>query len=332
MKRISKTIHHGIWLLVAMSVGIGAAVLLTNVGKLAYSYADVLSVRQQNKPVTVEGQEEQVVRQQNIEGYYVVGNPHEPKISARSYIVADIVTGDILAQNGRKVEHPIASVTKMMTAVVAKMLAPETTVTQVSQRAIDTEGYRGGLVPGEDISTDDLLYPLLLVSSNDAAEAIAEHFERDHFMKQMNVQSKFIGMQDTYFHDPSGLSQHNIATADDLFTMLQYIYKKHPELLEMTQKKSVKTAGHYWENKNRMKNFQPYFIGGKTGFTNPAKQTGVGVFEVPVSGDSVRTLGIVILGSDSRENDIAKLIQYVQKHIHFGDQESIQVLYEEIEV
>ena len=125
MKRISKTIHHGIWLLVAMSVGIGAAVLLTNVGKLAYSYADVLSVRQQNKPVTVEGQEEQVVRQQNIEGYYVVGNPHEPKISARSYIVADIVTGDILAQNGRKVEHPIASVTKMMTAVVAKMLAPE---------------------------------------------------------------------------------------------------------------------------------------------------------------------------------------------------------------
>ena len=336
MRRISKTIHHGIWLLVAMSVGIGAAVLLVNVGKLAYSYADVLSVRQQNKIADKESTTEETNQLgqdiEEVEQYYVVGTTPPPELSARSYIIADITTGDILAQNGRKVEHPVASVTKMMTAVVSKMLAPDTVMTEVSERAINTEGFRGGLKVGEDISTHDLMYPLLLVSSNDAAEAIAEHFERNHFIKQMNVQSKFIGMKNTYFQDPSGLSQHNTSTADDLFAMLQYIYKHHSELLEITDKESVKAAGHYWENKNRLKNLDPYYIGGKTGYTNAAKHTGVGLFEIPVSGGSTRTLGIVILGTSARENDITKLIQYVQKHIHFGDQESLKELYEEAEV
>jgi D-alanyl-D-alanine carboxypeptidase len=148
----------------------------------------------------------------------------------------------------------------------------------------------------------------------------------------MNAQSKFIGMKNTHFNDPSGLSQHNTATADDLFAMLQYIYKHHSELLDITDKKSVRAAGHYWENKNKLKKFDPYYIGGKTGYTSAAKQTGIGVFEVPVSGGSMRTLGIVILGSGARGNDITKLIQYIQKHIHFGDQESIKTLYEETEL
>lgn len=333
MKKVSQTIHHGVWLLIAMSVGIGAAVLLVNVGKLAYSYADVISVRQQNKAA----EEEPVIKTEtepamDTEQYYVVGTAPFPELSARSYIVADITTGDILAQNGRKVEYPIASVTKMMTAVVAKMLSPETVTTTVSERAINTEGFRGGLRAGEEISIHDLMYPLLLVSSNDAAEAIAEHFDRDHFIKQMNVQSKFIGMKNTYFNDPSGLSQHNTATADDLFAMLQYIYKNHSEILDITDEDGVKASGHYWENKNRLKDLDPYYIGGKTGFTNAARRTGVGVFEVPLSGGTTRALGIVILGSNDRGNDITKLIQYVQKHIHFGDQESLQELYEDLTI
>lgn len=331
MKRISQTIHHGVWLLVAMSVGIGAAVLLTNIGRMAYSYADVIAIRK-NEPVeefvAVDDFEQKILPEQ----YYVVGSPYEPNISARSYIVADIMTGDILAQNGRKVEYPMASITKLMTAVVTKMLAPEPALATVSERAVNTEGFRGGLEAGDELTTDDLLYPLLLVSSNDAAEVLAEHFDRDVFMKQMNVQSKFIGMTDTYFHDPSGLSPHNTANADDLFALLQYIYKQHPEILELTDQESGRADGRYWENKNNMKKLEPYYIGGKTGFTTPAKQTGIGVFEVPVSGDTTRTLGIVILGSTSRENDIAKLIQYVQKHIHYGDQDSIKSLYEEIEL
>jgi len=332
MQKISKTIHHGVWLLVAMAVGLGAAVLLISAGKFAYSYADVLSVRQQNQQDDATLAAETKPRSvQDTEQYYAVGTTPIPNLSARSFIVADITTGDILVQDGRKVEYPIASVTKMMTAVVSKMLAVDSEMVEVSERATNTEGFRGGLSIGEEISTDDLIYPLLLVSSNDAAEAIAEHFERDNFMKQMNVQSKFIGMKDTYFHDPSGLSEYNTSNADDLFAMLQYVYKQHPEILEVTDKKSVTAAGHYWENKNRLKSLDPYYIGGKTGYTDAAKHTGVGVFEVPVSGGSVKTLGIVILGSSTRENDIKKLIQYIQKHIHFGDQESIKSLYEEIE-
>jgi D-alanyl-D-alanine carboxypeptidase len=142
MMKISKTIHHGAWLLIAMSVGIGAAVLLVNAGKLAYSYADVLSVRQQIKldedAKIVEKTDQPI---QDIEQYYTVGTTPFPDLSARSYIVADITTGDILAQNGRKVEHPIASVTKMLTAVVAKMLSPDPEITEVTKSAVATEGF-----------------------------------------------------------------------------------------------------------------------------------------------------------------------------------------------
>lgn len=336
MQKISKTIHLSLWLLIAMSVGIGAAVLLVNIGRLAYSYADVVSIRQYNQnmedsPRLQDNQDGDLVIQ-DVKQYYMVGSAAAPTLSARSYIVADIETGDILASNARKVSYPIASVTKMMTAVVTKMLSPEAETVNISQRAIDTEGFRGGLTAGEELSSRDLLYPLLLVSSNDAAEALAEHFDRNNFMKQMNVQSKFIGMKNTYFDDPSGLSKFNTATADDLFTLLQYVFNRQPEILAVTSKDSVKASGHYWENKNRLKNFDPYFVGGKTGYTDPAKQTGVGIFEIPLSGDETRTLGIVILGSDNRENDVAKIIQYVQKHIHYGDQESIKSLYKEIEV
>ncbi len=328
MKKISQTIHHGFWLLVIIAIGIGLAVLVTNVGKLAYSYTEILSVDQANRTeVSPTEDSSQTETSPTTPQYYMIGSAVPPQVSARAYIVADITTGDILASNGRKVVYPIASVTKLMTAVIVDTLSPEVTVAHVSQRAVDTEGFRGGLDIGDELTTRELLYPLLLVSSNDAAEVLAEHFERDNFMKQMNAQSKFLGMNHTYFDDPSGLSENNTATAEDIFTLLQYVANTHPDILDITNKSSVKIPGFFWENKNRLKEFGPYFAGGKTGFTNAAKQTGAGVFEVPLSGGETRALGIVILGSDNRENDIAKLIQYVQKHVHYGDQETIKELY-----
>jgi D-alanyl-D-alanine carboxypeptidase (penicillin-binding protein 5/6) len=328
MKKISQTIHHGFWLLIIIAIGIGLAVLVTSVGKLAYSYTEILSVDQANRTeVSSEEDSSETETSPTTPQYYMIGSAIPPQVSARAYIVADITTGDILASNGRKVVYPIASVTKLMTAVIADMLSPEVTIVEVSQRAVDTEGFRGGLNTGDELTVDELLYPLLLVSSNDAAEALAENFERNTFMKQMNAQAKFLGMKHTYFDDPSGLSEHNTATAEDIFTLLQYITTTHPQILAITDRDAVKIPGFFWENKNRMKDFDAYFAGGKTGFTNAAKQTGAAVFEVPVSGGETRALGIVILGSSNRENDIAKLIQYVQKHVHYGDQESIKELY-----
>lgn len=333
MQRISRTIHHGVWLLVAIAAGIGAATLLINLGKLAYSYGDITTAEQHNQEIdSGEKAEVIVVTSPQEDQYYMIGTVPNPSLSAKAYLVADLETGDILFSEGRKVSLPIASVTKLMTAVVAKTLTPEPSITKVSQSAVETEGYRGELAKGDELSIDELIYPLLLVSSNDASEAIAEHFDRDNFMKQMNARAVEFGMRDTHFEDPSGLSSSNISTADDLFILLKQIDKRYSDILETSQKKSYKADGHSWQTKNKLLSFEPYFDGGKTGYTSNAKQTGAGIFEIPLSGDVERRIGIIILGSDERENDIAQLIRYTQKYIHYGNQKSLKELYPEAQI
>jgi len=333
MKKISRTIHHGIWLIIAIAVGIGIATLLVNIGKLAYSYSDITTPSQHTTGETPEDfLEDSTNPSSSHEQYYMIGTTADPEVSAKAYLVADIETGDILLSEGRKVTYPIASVTKLVTAIVAKTLSPETTVTKVSKQAIATEGYRGNLQTGEDLSIDDLMYPLLLVSSNDAAEAIAEHFDRETFIKQMNSEARLIGMTNTHFKDPSGLSSENISTADNLFLLLKYLSSQYPEILETTQEKNYRADGHTWETKNKLLDFEPYFEGGKTGYTSQAKQTGVGIFAVPLSGDITRDVAIIILGSDNREDDIAKLIRHTQKYFHYGNQASLKELYPEVKI
>src|SRR3989344_8649377 len=142
--------------------------------------------------------------------------PKFPTLRAKSFVVGDLDTGDIFARRDDELVRPIASVAKLMTAAVDLELLNQYDETKISKQAVSTEESYGNLRAGETLAVSDLLYPLLLESSNDAAEALAEIAGRARFLGSMNDKAASIGLADTNFDDPAGLSAETKSTAADL--------------------------------------------------------------------------------------------------------------------
>ena len=134
------------------------------------------------------------------------------KVSADAYLVGDLNTGEVILSKNSNKEYPIASISKLMTALVATEIPNANETASVSKTALATYGTNGNFRTGEKIKTGELLYPLLLESSNDAAEILAEHFGRENFIKKMNQEAQRLSMSKTTYEDPSGLFTNNIST------------------------------------------------------------------------------------------------------------------------
>ena len=166
----------------------------------------------------------------NINSNEINQKNNEPKISATSYLVGDLNTGEIIISKNQNTILPMASISKLMTAIVTEDFSKNEEYTEISKKALATNGKNGELKLGEKIKVGDLIYPLLLESSNDAAEALAEYFGRDNFISKMNQKAKTLKMDSTKYEDPSGLSENNDSTAADLFKLpkTKIIYLKSP--------------------------------------------------------------------------------------------------------
>jgi len=127
-------------------------------------------------------------------------------------VLFDVKTGRILWQRHPRLEHPIASLTKMMTAlIVAQRNSPKERV-MVSAKAAHTPGSATGLLPrGRKVPLEALLQAMVMISANDAAVALAEHDGRTvtRFIKQMNRQARAMGLSCTHFSTPNGLRDRN---------------------------------------------------------------------------------------------------------------------------
>ena len=162
-------------------------------------------------------------------------------ISAHSYAVMDRDTKELLLAHNLTQERPIASVAKIMTAIVALEQYHTDTQLLVGIEASHTGEAFMGLSEGEVVTVEDLLYGLLLPSGNDAAEVLAAGLrpgdgtnapdlvvrQRNHFIMQMNQTAEKIGMKDTYFFNPTGLdestrSTSTFSTALDLLALSDY--------------------------------------------------------------------------------------------------------------
>lgn len=249
--------------------------------------------------------------------YFNKGQSQKPALSAEAYIVGDLNTGEIILLKNQDKKYPIASVSKLMTALVANDLKEDGDIAQVSARALATYGQNGGFYTGEKIKISDLFHPLLLESSNDAAEIIAEYFGRDAFLKQMNEHAAGLKMTSTFYNDPSGLSADNQSTVSDLFKMAGYISQKEPELLKITTEKSYSNKKHTWFSNNQFLHKTEY-LGGKSGFTNPALQTVISVFNLPLGENITRPVGIVLLRSQDRQKDVNSILNYLKKYVYYG--------------
>lgn len=246
----------------------------------------------------------------------------KPRIIADAYFVGDMDTGEtILAKNEQK-KLPIASVSKLMTALVSLSVYGGDNVIQISKQALQTEGQNGNFRLNEKFKLSSILYPLLLESSNDAAEAVAISNDRANFMERMNEGTKQIGLTDTSFQDPSGLSPNNISTAEDLFKLAQYIKNNKPEIFAITASKTYKDGSHTWFSNNQFLK-DPGYTGGKSGYTDKAIQTVVSTFSLPLADPALkipaRNIAITLLHTTDRRRDVENILKYLRDSIYYGE-------------
>lgn len=244
--------------------------------------------------------------------YSLLSTPAQPVLSSKAYLVADIETGEIILEKNSEAIHPLASVSKLMTSVVAREKMDMQSIAIVSRDASRAYGGQGNLGLGEKIRLADLLFPLLMESSNDAAEVFADQFGHAKFMEEMNKKAAEIGMLDTYYGDPSGLDPRNTSSPKDLLKLARYIYKHDPQIYDITRVKQFSIKGHTWLNRNGLLSTQG-FAGGKNGYIDQSRQTTVSLFDVSVYKGGTRTVVVIILRSEDKNNDVAKLLNYLKK-------------------
>lgn len=237
-----------------------------------------------------------------------LANSLDQNISAKGYIIKNITTGNTISENNSDKLLPIASITKLATAVIArKLLDPDEKVV-ITKSIISTYGNTALFSIGETLRVKDIMYPLLMVSSNDAAEALAQDYGKEKFILAMNNWAQSIGAYRTYFADPSGLSAKNISSVNDLVIILDWIIKNDPEIIAITKLTTRTTRAHTWNNPTHFLSWS-YYIGGKNGYTTEANRTSASLFSL---GTNNNTYAVVVLGSKNRDADIIKLLSKIK--------------------
>ncbi len=255
----------------------------------------------------------------------------EPEIDGKIALISDIDNGFVFYQKNINLRRPIASISKLMTSLVSRnYISPETEIL-IQPEFLNTQGDRiTNFREGEKIKAIDLEKIMLLSSSNKSALALESVLPKDKFVEQMNGTARFLNMNFTSFKEPTGLSMANQSTANDLKKLLEYILKNKPEILTITQEKETEIVSQYKDKKifHSVQNVNllsqsPIFLeelnikylGGKTGYTDEAKQTYTGIFSVPSKkkiGKDIRIL-IILLSSDDRYRDIEILLRWLNR-------------------
>jgi D-alanyl-D-alanine carboxypeptidase (penicillin-binding protein 5/6) len=203
----------------------------------------------------------------------------DPQVSARSVFLADLDTGQVLFEHAADVERPIASVTKIMTALLVLRRTDPSDVVTVSEKAVASQALglsQLGLHAGERITVEQLLYAIMLQSANDAAVALAEHVAGSEraFVRAMNVTAAGLGMRHTRFLSPNGLDDRGYSTARDLATLTREAFEDplfaRVAATRFHEVPSPDGPPRVVQNRNALLWLYPGSIGGKTGYTAPA--------------------------------------------------------------
>lgn len=194
--------------------------------------------------------------------------------SAKAAITIEAQTGISLYEKNADEQLPMASTTKIMTALVTLENADINQTFTVSETACKVEGTQIGLLAGDQISLNDLLHMLMMKSANDAAQTIAENISGslEAFAELMNERAKQMGLTHTHFENPHGLpSDNHYTTARELALIAAEALKNDTfAQIVSTKKKKLDYHGLVIENSNRLLSSYEYTTGVKTGFTKAA--------------------------------------------------------------
>ena len=233
-------------------------------------------------------------------------------ISATSAILMDTDNNIILYEKNIKEERSLASISKIMTAILAIESGKMDDAVIIGEEIDKAYGSGIYIRKGEELTLRDLVYGLMLRSGNDAALSIAYYVggSVDNFVVMMNKKAKEIGMKNTEFNNPSGLDEEkgNYSTAYDMAKLASYAIKNDEfKKITATKKYKLKTNmnTYIWTNKNKMLTMYKYSTGGKTGYTEIAKRTLVSY----ASKDNTN-LVVVTLNDGNDWNDHKELFEY----------------------
>jgi serine-type D-Ala-D-Ala carboxypeptidase (penicillin-binding protein 5/6) len=232
-------------------------------------------------------------------------------IDARAYLIVDGATGEVIAGRAAARPVPIASITKLMTVLVALERSRLNELATVQADATTTGGSVIGLRPGERISVRDLATAALIHSANDAAHALADHVagSEERFVSLMNARARALGLSETHFVRPDGLdAAGHRSSARDVTTLARVAMQK-PFLRETVRRAQATIAGgrslYVW---NDLLRTFPGLIGVKTGHTSDA-----GWCQVAAAQGRGVTIYATLLGGPSREErneDLARLLRF----------------------
>lgn len=216
----------------------------------------------------------------------------------------------------------IASITKLMTAVIVIDKYPLDSKIEVNEEMLNAWGTAGGLQIGEHVNIKDLLYIMLIESSNDAAECLASKVGRENFIHLMNEKAKGLKMKNTEYFNPSGLDEddgtYNTSSAKDLTILVSNILEDYPIIAEILSNKTYYLTSeegyqHKLTNTNKLLKEFPYKTWGKTGYTEMAKECLILMTRNENNDIIVNT----VIGSDDRFTDMDLLINSVNKAFNF---------------
>jgi len=244
----------------------------------------------------------------------------EPNLTAKSALVVDFGTRDILYNKNALDRQQLASITKLISNMVVMDEYKWGDNKYLTMSEVAFAIYGGdSLKVGEKFMTEDIMRASLMVSSNDATELLAESFGGvANFAAKMNKKAQDLGMQDSEFFNAHGLDQKpisNYSTANDIMKLTQNLYDNYPDLISiMKQKEAIikSQAGQNVRigNTNEMLGLDEAMLFGKTGLTDEAGETFASVVKI-----KNRPVGIVVLESGIggyRFQDTRNLIKWIE--------------------
>jgi len=238
--------------------------------------------------------------------------PKAPEdLAVQASIVVNLTSGEEIFTLQEHNRWPMASIVKLMGSIIALENMDEEQKIIISPVAIEVMGHAERFTVGDSYSVIDLISAMMIISSNVAAVALAENMPAGQFVYLMNRKASEIGMHNTRFYEPTGLSSLNQSTANDLAIFVRYTWSTFPKLFTLSARESVVIKELNLNQNVRLDNINPLavrnnFLGGKTGTTLSANQNLVAVFSI-----ARKNIAIIILGADDRIKETEKIIYHI---------------------
>lgn len=243
-----------------------------------------------------------------------------PIIAAKSWILLDFDSGQVLASHDADQKIEPASLTKLMTAHLAFLAIEHGQMDlnyrpPVSIRAYKSPGSRMFLETRQPASVEELLNGMIVQSGNDASVVLAEALQgsEENFAEEMNKEAEQLGMKHSRFQNATGLPDPNhYSTAEDLATLATYLIKNHPTFYPLYSKQEYTYNSIRQLNRNRLLAVDPSVDGVKTGYTEAAGYSLIASARRERNGITRRLISVVIgaKSSISRAIESQKLLNY----------------------